>query len=120
MDKNRKKRNFRERRHKRVRKKVHGTADRPRLCVFRSLKNIYAQIIDDERGATLVAISSLALGEKGAHGGNVKTAEVVGKRLAELAKDKSIEQVVFDRGGYRYHGRIKMLADAARGGGLKF
>ena len=109
-------------RHRRVRKKVSGTNQQPRLCVFRSLRQIYAQVIDDTKGNTLVAASSLeAAGEDG---GKVrpKTAvsTAVGKLVAERALAKGITQVVFDRGGYKYHGRVKALADAAREGGLQF
>ena len=120
MDTSGKKRKFRQRRHRRVRKKVHGTPERPRLCVFRSLKGISVQLVDDEAGSTLAAVSSQTACEKGAYGGNVDAAKQVGKRLAEVAKEKNIAEVVFDRGGYKFHGRVKALADAARGGGLKF
>lgn len=102
------------RRHKRVRAKIFGTARRPRLCVFKSNQHIYAQLIDDEKGKTLVAASDLEI-KKSAE----KTKEV-GKLIAEKAKVKKIEKVVFDRGGYKYHGRVKILAEAAREGGLKF
>ena len=116
---------MRERRHRRIRGKVHGTAAQPRLCVFRSLKQIYAQVVDDERGATLCASSSLELGGKGAlgdaaEGGNVAGARAVGEDLARKAKELGIAGVAFDRGGYRYHGRVKALADGAREGGLRF
>jgi large subunit ribosomal protein L18 len=106
-------------RHKRVRAQVSGTAERPRLDVFRSAKNIYAQIIDDVAGVTLCAAGS---NEKdfGVYGGNCDAAKKVGLLLAERAKAKGIEEVVFDRGGYIYHGRVQALADAAREGGLKF
>jgi large subunit ribosomal protein L18 len=112
----------RYRRHARVRKKVSGTADRPRLCVYRSLANIYAQVIDDEQGNTLVAASTLDAEAKDGLKGKKKTgqAEQVGLLLAKRAKDKGIRQVAFDRGGFKYHGRVKALADAARKGGLKF
>ena len=105
--------------HKRIRKKISGTVERPRLAVFRSLKHIYAQVIDDASGRTLAAASS---GEKGAtfNGGNVAGAKEVGRLIAERAKEKGIKSVVFDRGGYQYHGRVKALADAAREGGLEF
>lgn len=110
---------LRKRRHVRVRQKVHGTADRPRLNVFRSLRHIYAQLIDDHNGETLVSASSLDLESNGdLSKGDV--AKRVGELVAERAKKQGIEAVVFDRGGYRYHGRIKALADAAREGGLKF
>ena len=114
---------LRERRHHRIRRKVKGTLERPRLAVYRSLNHIYCQVIDDEKGATLLSVSSNAgplkpvLGEKG---GNKVAAEAVGQALAEAALKKGIKQVVFDRGGYRYHGRVQALADAARKGGLSF
>ena len=108
----------RVRRHARVRKVVSGTAECPRLCVFRSNKNIEAQIIDDTKGVTLVSSSSVQL--KLENGGNCEAAAKVGKDLAEKAKAKGIEIVAFDRGGYLYHGRVAALADAAREAGLKF
>jgi len=104
--------------HKRIRQRVHGTEQRPRLAVFRSVKHIYAQVIDDSKGHTIVAASSAE--KSGANGGNVAGAKSVGKAVAERAKDKGIKSVVFDRGGYLYHGRIKALADAAREAGLEF
>ena len=106
-------------RHARVRAKVFGTSDRPRLDVFRSNSHIYAQIIDDEKGVTLVAAAS---NEKdfGGNGSNCEGARKVGKLIAERAKKKKISEVVFDRGGYIYHGRVKELAEGAREGGLKF
>ena len=106
-------------RHKRVRAKISGTPERPRLCVFRSEKNIYAQVIDDVNGVTLCAAAS---NEKdfGAYGGNQDAAKKVGNMIAERAKAKGIEAVVFDRGGYVYHGRVAALADGAREGGLTF
>lgn len=112
----------RKKRHQRVREKVQGTAQRPRLSVFRSLKNIYAQLIDDDARKTMAAVSTLSeeLRAKGKSANNVETAKKLGQRLSEVAKEKKITQVVFDRGGYRYHGRIKALADAAREGGLQF
>jgi len=105
--------------HTRIRRRVKGTPERPRLAVFRSVKHIYAQVIDDHKGHTLVAASS---SEKNAarSGGNVAGAKQVGKLVAERAKEKGISKVVFDRGGYLYHGRIKALADAAREAGLEF
>lgn len=111
----------RSRVHDRIRKKLLGTSERPRLNVYRSLNHIYVQIIDDHKGATLVAASS-AEGKKGERrtGGNVASAKDIGKRIAELAKQKGITKVVFDRGGYIYHGRVKALADAAREAGLQF
>ena len=106
-------------RHKRVRGKVSGTAERPRLSVFRSENHIYAQIIDDVAGNTLVSASSVEKGFEG-NGGNVEAAKKVGAKVAERALAKGIEEVVFDRGGNIYHGRVKALADGAREGGLKF
>jgi large subunit ribosomal protein L18 len=110
------------RRRQHVRNKLQGTAERPRLTVFRSSKHIYAQLVDDLSGVTLAAASSLEpdLKKGVAYGGNVKAAQAVGKRLAELAQGKGIQKAAFDRGHYRYHGRVKALADAARQGGLKF
>jgi len=105
------------RRHKRVRKAISGTPACPRLCVFRSLKNIYAQIIDDVAGVTLVSASSLELE---GNGGNKEAAKAVGELVAKKALEKGIENVVFDRGGYIYHGRVQELADGAREAGLKF
>ena len=110
----------RQSRHVRVRKRVYGNEERPRLNVYRSNANIYAQVIDDERGHTLAAASSLDTTLKGASGGNVAGAEAVGKLVAERALAAGVSKVVFDRGGYLYHGRIKTLADAARAGGLDF
>jgi len=109
----------RKKRHKRVRGKITGTSDRPRLNVFRSEKHIYAQIIDDSKGETLCASSSLEKSFKGS-GANKEGAAEVGKQVAARAKKKGIEEVVFDRGGYIYHGRVKELAEAARESGLKF
>ena len=106
------------RRHARVRAKLSGTAEAPRLCVYRSNKNIEAQIIDDTKGATLVASSSMAL--KLENGSNVEAAAKVGKDIAEKALAKNIKKVVFDRSGYIYHGRVKALAEAAREAGLDF
>ena len=111
-------RQARERRHRRIRGKVHGTAERPRLAVFRSNKGIFAQLVDDESGRTLAGASWLGL--KGFSGSKTEQAFEVGKAVAEAAKAAGIETVVFDRGGYLYHGRVKALADAAREGGLKF
>ena len=106
-------------RHKRVRAKISGTAERPRLNVFRSLSNIYAQIIDDTTGNTLVSASSVEKGFEG-NGGNKEAAKKVGIMIAERAKEKGITEVVFGRGGYVYHGRVKELAEGAREGGLQF
>ena len=109
-------------RHKRVRRKITGTTQRPRLCVFRSSNNIYAQIIDDANRVTLTAASSLDAEVKGAvnHGGNKEAAKMVGEMVAKKAVEKGITEVVFDRGGYIYHGRVQVLAEAAREAGLKF
>ena len=106
-------------RHKRVRAKISGTPARPRLCVYRSLANINAQIIDDVNGVTLCAASTLGKSFEG-NGGNKAAAREVGKNIAKLALEKGIENVVFDRGGYIYHGRVLELAEGAREGGLKF
>lgn len=106
-------------RHKRVRGKVSGTSERPRLNVFRSGNNIYAQIIDDTKGLTLATASSLEKSFEG-RGNNVEAAAKVGQMIAQRAKDKGIDTVVFDRGGYLYHGRVKALADGAREAGLNF
>ena len=107
------------RRHKRVRGKIFGTAQKPRLCVFRSLKNIYAQVIDDENGKTLASASSLDK-EFNQYGGNKEAAKLVGQAVAKAALDKGITDVVFDRGGYIFHGRVQALAEGAREAGLKF
>ncbi len=110
----------RQRIHRRIRRKLQGTAARPRLSVFRSLRHIYAQVIDDERGRTLAAASTAEKSAGIGHGGNVAAARQVGRLIAERSKEKGIEQVVFDRGGYQYHGRVKALAEAAREAGLEF
>ena len=107
-------------RHNRIRKDLSGTAERPRLNVFRSNANITAQIIDDEKGVTLVSASSLEKELKIANGGNVEAAKLIGAEIAKRAKKAKIKEVVFDRGGYLYHGRVKALADAARENGLEF
>ena len=109
---------IRQRIHKRIRRRIAGTAERPRLAVFRSLSHIYAQVIDDVKGHTLAAASSAE--KNGANGGNLTGAKAIGKLVAERAKDHGVEAVVFDRGGYLYHGRVKALAEAAREAGLKF
>ena len=106
-------------RHSRVRGKISGTAERPRLSVFRSENNIYAQVIDDVAGKTLVSASTVEKAFEG-NGGNVDAAKKIGAAIAERALQKGIEEVVFDRGGYIYHGRVKALAEGAREGGLKF
>jgi len=105
--------------HKRIRRRVAGTPERPRLAIFRSLNHIYAQVIDDQKGHTLVAAASTEKDLRG-KGGNVEGAKLIGKAVAERAKEKGITKVVFDRGGYLYHGRVKALADAARQAGLEF
>lgn len=111
----------RQRRKIRIRKKISGTAERPRLVVFRSNLHMYAQVVDDMTGSTLVAASTLTLSRKGEKAGcNKAGAEAVGKEIARLAKEKNISKVVFDRNGYLYHGRIKAVADGAREGGLEF
>jgi len=104
--------------HKRIRRKVRGSTERPRLAVYRSLNHIYAQVIDDYQGQTIVSASTTEKDLRGSSGGNVDAASRVGKAIAERALAKGIEQVVFDRGGYLYHGRIKALTDAARAAGL--
>ncbi|MGE0405251.1 MAG: 50S ribosomal protein L18 [Candidatus Korobacteraceae bacterium] len=106
--------------HDRIRKKLTGTPERPRLAVYRSLNHIYAQVVDDLKGVTLVAASTVEGGKGKTGGGNVASAKDVGRRVAERAKEKGIGKVVFDRGGYLYHGRVKALADAAREAGLEF
>lgn len=112
----------RQRIHRRIRRKILATSQRPRLCVFRSLKHIYAQVVDDGAGKTLVSASTVdkELRSAGSTGGNIASAKLVGKAIAERAKAKGIETVVFDRGGYLYHGRVKALAEAVRENGLKF
>ncbi len=123
MPKLKTRREFRARRHKRVRNKIVGTSERPRLCVFRSNNNIYASLIDDTVGKTLFSLSTLNSEIKiklTSSTGNVESAKVVGQLLAQQAVDKGISNVVFDRGGYLYHGRVKALAEGAREGGLKF
>ncbi len=112
----------RRRVHERVRTRVEGTPERPRLCVYRSLGHIYAQVVDDRSGTTLVSASSIdkEMKKQLKGGGNIAAAKVVGKVIAERAKAAKIAKVVFDRGGYKYHGRVKALADAAREAGLQF
>ena len=118
------KKESREKRHRSLRKRIEGTAERPRLAIFRSVAHIYAQVIDDAQGQTLVSASSVdkaAVDKAGkTKGGNVAAAKTIGKLVAERAKEKGIKSVVFDRGGYQYHGRVKALADAARAAGLEF
>jgi large subunit ribosomal protein L18 len=113
------KKEIRNRIHRRIRRKLSGTKERPRLAVFRSVAHIYAQVIDDVEGRTLVSASSVDKSAK-TKGGNVAAAKAIGKLVAERAKEKGVKAVVFDRGGYQYHGRIKALADAAREAGLEF
>ena len=112
----------RYRRHARLRVRLEGTAARPRLCVFRSLKHIQAQIIDDAKGDTIASASTLDQEVRDEAAGKAKTSQagLVGSLIAKRARDKGIKQVIFDRGGYQYHGRVKALAEAARQGGLKF
>jgi large subunit ribosomal protein L18 len=107
---------IRKRIHDRIRRKIAGTAERPRLNVYRSMNHIYAQVIDDAAGVTIASASTI----KSKTGGNVAAAKEIGKTIAERAKEKGVTKVVFDRGGYLYHGRIKALADAAREAGLEF
>jgi large subunit ribosomal protein L18 len=114
----RKRNEIRQRVHARIRVKMEGTTERPRLNVYRSLNHIYAQVIDDSKGVTLVSASTVA--SKVKTGGNVASAKEIGKLVAERAQEKGIKKVVFDRGGFLYHGRIKALADAAREAGLEF
>ncbi len=113
---------IRQRVHNRIREKMSGTAARPRLNVYRSLNHIYTQLIDDQNGVTLVSASSVTKKNAGERrsGGNVEAASAIGKLIAERAREKGISKVVFDRGGYLYHGRVKALADAAREAGLEF
>jgi large subunit ribosomal protein L18 len=113
------KKEIRSRIHQRIRRKLSGTKERPRLAVFRSVAHIYAQVIDDVDGKTLASASSVDKDGK-TKGGNVAAAKAIGKLVAERAKEKGVKRVVFDRGGYQYHGRIKALADAAREAGLEF
>jgi len=113
------KQEIRSRVHRRLRRKIAGTAARPRLAVFRSVAHIYAQVIDDDKGETLVSASSVDKGGR-TDGGNVAAAKTIGKLVAERSKEKGITKVVFDRGGFPYHGRVKALADAARAAGLEF
>lgn len=116
------KRLARLRRHKRVRKEIWGNDKRPRLCIFRSLKHTYAQVIDDEKGITLVSLSTLnqEIGDKVKPQGNIKAAEMLGSLLAKKLKEKGIKKVVFDRGGYLYHGRVKAVAESTRKGNIDF
>lgn len=106
--------------HKRIRNKISGSASRPRLAVYRSLDHIYAQIIDDGQGVTLVSASTTETEWRGRTGGNIAAAKEIGKLVADRAKEKGIKQVIFDRGGYIYHGRVRSLAEAAREAGLEF
>ena len=117
---NRNKRVVRQAIHKRIRKKIAGTAERPRLAIFRSVNHIYAQVIDDANHVTLAAASTTEPDFKTRSGGNIAAAKEIGKLIAERAKEKGINRVVFDRGGYIYHGRVRNLAEAAREAGLEF
>jgi len=119
-DKTKKKQVGRTRRHARVRRHITGTAERPRLAVFRSNRHIVAQVIDDDTGRTIAAASSLEARASGTSTSNIDAATAVGKLVADRAKESGIEKVVFDRGGFRYHGRVAALADAAREAGLEF
>jgi len=110
----------RRRRHQRVRKHVRGTAEKPRLCVFRSSRHIYAQLIDDARGHTIAAASTMEAEARAGHTGDVDAARAVGRRLGERAKQAGVDAAVFDRGGFRYHGRVAAVADGAREAGLAF
>ena len=109
---------IREAIHRRIRRKVRGSSERPRLAVYRSINHIYAQVVDDQKGQTIVSASSIEKDLRGSTGGNIEAARRIGKAIAERALEKGIESVVFDRGGYLYHGRIKALTDAAREAGL--
>ena len=109
---------IREAIHRRIRRKVRGSSERPRLAVYRSINHIYAQVVDDQKGQTIVSASSIEKDLRGSSGGNIEAARRIGKAIAERALEKGIESVVFDRGGYLYHGRIKALTDAAREAGL--
>ena len=120
MIKRKNKEEARQARHARVRKKISGTPETPRLCVYRSLKNIYAQIIDDTTGKTLVSASTLDADLKDNYGGNKEAAKAVGMSIAKKALDANIKEVVFDRGGYVFHGRVAEVAAGAREGGLDF
>ena len=111
---------IREAVHKRIRNKISGSAERPRLAVYRSVNHIYAQIIDDGKRTTLVAASTVETAGRGRTGGNIAAAKEIGKTIADRAKEKGIKSVVFDRGGYIYHGRVRSLAEAAREAGLEF
>lgn len=120
MDRQKGKQVRRERRRCGIRKRVEGTPSRPRLSIYKSLKHIYAQVIDDLEGKTIVSASTIEDETPGAKGGNAKAAKAVGAKLAEKARAAGVSDVVFDRGGFRFHGRVKALADGAREGGLKF
>ena len=122
MDRARAIRQSRLRRHIRVRKTVHGTKERPRLTVYRSLKNIYAQVVDDTTGTTVCSASSVSkeIAQQGTTGPKLEASKAVGRLVALRALEKGVKKVVFDKGGYKYHGRVKALADAAREAGLEF
>lgn len=112
----------RQRRHLRIRKKIVGTKEKPRLSLYKSLKNLFVQLVDDESHSTILTVSTLdkEFKEKVKYGGNIKAAELLGEIVVKKAKEKNIEKIVFDRGGYLYHGRVKTLAEGLRKGGLKF
>lgn len=120
MDRQKAKQTRRTRRRTGIRKRVSGTGTVPRLCIYRSLRHVYVQVVNDLDGTTLCAASTMDKGFSGDATGNAEAAKAVGKLIAERAKAKGVEKVVFDRGGFRYHGRVQALADAAREGGLKF
>lgn len=120
MDRQKAKQTRRNRRRTGIRKRVSGTGTIPRLSIYRSLRHVYAQVVNDLDGTTICAASTMDKGYSGEGTGNTEAAKAVGKLIAERAKAKGIEKVVFDRGGFRYHGRVRALADAAREGGLKF
>ncbi|MFH1422629.1 MAG: 50S ribosomal protein L18 [Planctomycetota bacterium] len=122
MDRNKEKQKKRSKRHKRAKSGILGTAEKPRLCVYRSLNNLYCQLIDDLKGCTIASVSSIdkEIRETLPSGGNITAAKAVGKKIAEKAKVLGITTVTFDRGGYKYHGRVKAIADSAREAGLSF
>ncbi|MBK9316035.1 MAG: 50S ribosomal protein L18 [Acidobacteria bacterium] len=117
---NRSRQDMRRAVHRRIRRKVKGTAERPRLAIFRSLNHIYAQVIDDVKGVTICSASTIEKSAGVGNGGNTDAAKTIGRLIAERAKEKGVSSVVFDRGGYIYHGRVKTLAEAAREAGLQF
>jgi len=122
MTKTNKKELARKKRHNRLRNKVFGTGEKPRLCVHRSLNQTYLQLVDDPKGKTIVSLSTLDknIKNKVKNGGNLEAAKILGEEIAKISKSKGIERIVFDRGGYLYHGRVKAIADSARANGLIF